>query len=134
MDFNRLFQQGRLGIARRECPFCTGTHKDVYFRRKREPHLYDAFEGLMVTWRDTNFHVDFDIYSTLEDAIADQNPWQWCNGHDPNIGFPRDCGPASRVPSQWNSLTRGGKSQYTWSVQLQTSTTSTTRSTSTTTT
>jgi len=84
----------------------------------------------MVTWRDVNFHLDFDIYNSLDEALSDKNAWQYCNGHDPNIGFPRDCGPGSRVPDQWTSLIHEGKNHYRWSVQLQAGTTITTTTSS----
>lgn len=38
---------------------------------------------------------DFDIYSSLEEALADKRPWKFCNFDysGGNVGFPRDCGP-----------------------------------------
>jgi len=115
-EFNTIFQKAIDGIARRECTDCTGTHKDIYYRRKTNPSQYDAYQGLLVTWRgDRNFHTDFDIYSSLEDAVADKNPWKFCNGNDRNIGFPRDCGPKRHISYTWTSLNRhGSRKNYKW--------------------
>merc|ERR1711862_739345 len=47
--------------------------------------------------------VDFDLYSTYDDALADANAWTTCNYNDPTVVFPRDCGPTYYVWNQWNS-------------------------------
>ena len=61
-------------IIRRESSTCKSVdHQDVYFKRKTNPRNFDAWETLMVTWRVTGtnkFHDDFEIYSTLEDALT----------------------------------------------------------------
>ena len=104
--FNDEARKSDNGIIRRECEDCPATHRDIYFRRKRDPELHDYWADLMVNWRgDVRFHLDFDIYSNLGDAEFDTNAWQFCNGNDPGIGFPRDCGPVSSVPYTWNSFT-----------------------------
>jgi hypothetical protein len=41
---------------------------------------------------------------------------QYCNYNDAGIGFPRDCGPEKFIPGNWNSLTRGGQSNYAYYV------------------
>ena len=60
-------------IIRREAPNAAATHKDIYFKRKTNPKQFDAYEHMIVTWsvKDNEFHKDFEIYSTLEDAIKD---------------------------------------------------------------
>merc|ERR1739842_260359 len=59
---------------------------------------------------DNNMYLqDFALYSTLDDAINDDNRWTFCNYNDAGIGFPRDCGPSGHVAFQWTSATRGGK-------------------------
>jgi len=122
--FNSVFQGSSTGIIRRECGDCAGTHKDVYFKRKTSPSTFDAYEYMMVTWSDTDnrMHEDFDIYSTLEDALTDVNAWTFCNYNDyrHKIGFPRDCGPNGYVSWQWNSLQHGGtKKNIRYSVILE---------------
>merc|ERR1712157_664227 len=47
---------------------------------------------------------DFNLFSSMDDALNDANPWTYCNYNDPGVGFPRDCGPTSWTPSEWNSV------------------------------
>jgi len=127
VEFNHIFHEAGSGIARRECADCSADHQDIYFKRKTQPSEYDAWEGLMVTWRgDVNFHTDFDLYSSLEDALADRNAWQFCNGNNPNIGFPGDCGPSSGIAFQWQSfVNRQTRQNYKWSVYVNKNTSAT---------
>jgi hypothetical protein len=116
-EFNALAQTAKLGIVRRECTDCVATHNDVYFRRKKNPESYDYWDGLLITWRgDVGFHTDFDIYSSYDDAIKDKNPWNACNGNDPGVGFPRDCGPTKQVGGQWTGIQRDARHNYRFSV------------------
>jgi uncharacterized protein (DUF1501 family) len=68
---------------------------------------WDAYQELLVTWTASGFHYKFDIYSSLADALAEENAWTYCNGNDKGIGFPRDCGPTGYHAGQWNSLESG---------------------------
>ena len=73
--------------------------------------------AFLVTWHgDVGFHTDFDIYSSLNDALNDENAFQFCNGNDPGIGFPRDCGPTASIGFLWTSLTRGGQTNFEYAV------------------
>lgn len=69
-------------------------------------------------WTSVNntLHVDFDLYSTLEDALQDSNPWSWCDFHPGNaeVSFPGQCGPTWYTPGQWNTpwLLSGGQHDY----------------------
>jgi hypothetical protein len=38
---------------------------------------------------------DFSLHSSLDDAMADEDPWTYCNYG--LVGFPRDCGPSGYV-------------------------------------
>jgi len=114
-DFNEAFQGEGSGLVRRRCSGCVDSHKTIFFRRKTQPEAWDAYDGLLVTWRDAGFGTDFDIYSSLKDAKADTNAWKFCNGNDPTVGFPRDCGPEVYVPGQWTGLTTG-QDRYEYSV------------------
>eukprot|EP00928_Gymnodinium_smaydae_P057480 TRINITY_DN4071_c0_g1_i1.p1 TRINITY_DN4071_c0_g1~~TRINITY_DN4071_c0_g1_i1.p1 ORF type:complete len:500 (+),score=64.59 TRINITY_DN4071_c0_g1_i1:148-1500(+) len=114
-QFNALFKNAHNGIVRRQCMWCRRSHRDIYYRRKTNPAKFDAWENLMVTWKSDGFHEDFDIYSTLQDALQDTKPWKFCNGGDKGIGFPRDCNPHKyAVGWQWQSLTRGGQRHLKW--------------------
>mmetsp|Transcript_86552 Transcript_86552/g.258306 ORF Transcript_86552/g.258306 Transcript_86552/m.258306 type:complete len:461 (-) Transcript_86552:92-1474(-) len=115
--FNQKIWAAGTGIVRRQCNDCSPALKEVYFKRKSDPTTWDYYEGLLVTWRgDVGFHSDFDIYPTLEDALAGTNFFQFCNGNDQGIGFPRDCGPLGPIGNQWTSLTKGGRRHYSYSV------------------
>ena len=82
-DFNKIYwsaydeKLNPTPIIRREAPSATSTHKDIYFKRKTNPKEFDAYEHMLVTWsvQNNEFHKDFDIFSTLDDAMKDQNPW-----------------------------------------------------------
>jgi hypothetical protein len=79
------------------------------------------YDNLLVTWssKDNTINVDFELYSTLNDAQKGQYKWKYCNYNDNNIAFPRDCGVNRKTNSQWTSFTRGGKQNYAWSVLSQ---------------
>ena len=58
----------------------------------------------MITYwssKSNTIHKDFDIYSSLDDAKNDKNPWKFCNYDDKGVGFPRDCGPTKLVGNNW---------------------------------
>lgn len=123
LGFNAAFLQGyrtaHVSIVRRKCEDCHADLKETFFRRKTNIENYDAYEGLLVTWRgDVGFHTDFDIYSNLQDAIEDKNAFQFCNGNDRGIGYPRDCGPTRAIGYTWTTLTRGsnGRQNYEYAV------------------
>eukprot|EP00808_Paulinella_micropora_P003087 g64155.t1 len=110
--FNSLFQSSPDRIIRRVCPTCVATHREIFYRRRRFDQ-WNAYSNMWRTWSITAANanvpnVDFGLYSSLSDALANVNPWQFCNGDDPGVGFPRDCGPQAASSWQFNSLTRGG--------------------------
>ena len=110
-DFRAIWSQSTNQILRRRCQDCSSSHKDIYYKRYDDNGLPEGFDLLWVVkdhWFDdphNYFQVDFNLFSTYEDALNDANPWQKCNFNDPNIGFPRDCGPTSLKSGQWNSFT-----------------------------
>ena len=99
-------------IVRRVCPSCSAmTHRDIYYRRLSEiPEDFNLLDTLMNNWfeKDNELNVDFALYSSHLDAYLDTNRWSFCNFNDPNIGFPRDCGPRKKINNQWNSYKRNG--------------------------
>ena len=106
-NFNKKAQATGLGIVRRQCADCRGSqHNDKFFKRKTNPRDFNYWQYLMVTWSTSNnqFHRDFDIYNSLDEALNERNPWAYCNANDPGVGFPRDCGPTGYVPHIWNAL------------------------------
>jgi hypothetical protein len=59
------------------------------------------------TWSSNfnNLNVNFLLFSTYDDLLANRNAWRFCNYDDAGVAFPRDCGPSGDVPSQWNTVT-----------------------------
>jgi len=126
-------------ILRRYCPYCFDSHVDIYYVRKTPlPEGLNLYDLLLNNWFNkpleempdeelpeqwNTLKTDFDLYSSLQDAI-DQTPgkeWKYCNYNHGGVGFPRDCGPVRHVSCQWNSYGRGmcgGESPRThlWSV------------------
>jgi len=124
-EFNKCFWEAGTGIMRRSCNPCP--MEEVFIRvYPRSPTDWNAYQELLVTWSASGFRSTFDIFMSLEDAFAGQNPWTYCNGNDPGIGFPRDCGPTGPQSYQWTSFTHGGLQHYMWSVLIARTTSSTT--------
>eukprot|EP00929_Paragymnodinium_shiwhaense_P081613 TRINITY_DN4275_c0_g1_i11.p2 TRINITY_DN4275_c0_g1~~TRINITY_DN4275_c0_g1_i11.p2 ORF type:complete len:227 (+),score=30.52 TRINITY_DN4275_c0_g1_i11:34-714(+) len=112
LDFKRTpgsTSKKNIVSCRPPCKTKTAKGQEIRWRRQAS---FEAYQVLLVTWRDSNFHTDFDIYSSLDDAIADTKAWTFCNADDTGIGFPRDCGPSAAVGGQWTSLTRGGQANF----------------------
>ena len=81
---------------------------EIDFRNLFLNDWYDNPNGTGTNKRNS----DFNLFSNLDDAKNDRNKWKFCNFDDPGIGFPRDCGPNKKIGGMWNSLRRGGQSQY----------------------
>ena len=97
-------------IIRRTCgDSCVDSHKDIYYKRltelpkENEVNFLDLFLNNWFSTPVNNLGVDFELFSSHEDALANENKWIFCNYNAPGVGFPRDCGPAGPVGSQWNS-------------------------------
>jgi len=100
-------------IVRRICDSCSSDdHVDIYYKRISPlPENTKFLNVFLSDWNDkpkNTMHVDFELYSTYEDAIRGENKWMFCNFSDGIVGFPRDCGPNGPVGHQWNSYVRGG--------------------------
>merc|ERR1719431_554221 len=71
--------------------------------------MLDSFDLYANTedWFSTNnvLGTDFNLYSTLEDALSGSNPWLFCNYDDPGVGMFRDCGPDG-VEANWQMTSR----------------------------
>ena len=121
--FNAAFQLAAtelgLPIVRRECSSCTSTaHQDIYYKRPTAPETFEPYSYMVSDWISTSNtqHIDFELYSTFEDAVSGTNPWCCCTFDDAGIGFPRDCGPLSTIGGNWNSAGRGGQADVRFSV------------------
>jgi hypothetical protein len=94
---------------------CGVSHQDIYYRRFDTdglPAKFDLLKLMKNNWfsdgkiSGNTFNVDFKLYSTYADAVADTNAWTFCNFDDPTVGFPRVCGPTGYVGWQWSSFVR----------------------------
>ncbi len=113
-EFNAYWARSPNQILHRKCLDCSSAdHQNIYYRRFDENGLpvgFDLYDLFLNNWfsdpeiQHNTFGVDFKLYSTYEDAVADQNKWTFCNFNDPGVGFPRECGPNGKVDSQWNSF------------------------------
>jgi hypothetical protein len=63
--------------------------------------MYDLFLNTWSVRGENIFQQDFDIFDSYEDALADQNAWNWCNGDDRGVGFPRDCASQKKTNFRW---------------------------------
>lgn len=95
----------------RNCINCNESHKTIVYKRLTPLPDNLNIEALFVyNWVDSPSNVkgvDFDLFSSMEDALDGTEAWTFCNFNAHNIGFPRDCGPEGRVNQQWNSLKYG---------------------------
>jgi hypothetical protein len=70
-----ISESNKAPIIRREAVGASSSdHKDIYFKRKTNPSKFNAWENLVVKWTvdSTNeLNKDFDIYSSLKDAMLD---------------------------------------------------------------
>jgi len=130
-----LIEQSPNKIIRRFCDSCVKSHRDIFYKRLTpipvEEEAEDAvvpfyfYNMILNKWTSepaNNRGVDFNLFSTYEDAISNSNPWLYCNYHE-SVGFPRDCGPYNYVGSQWNSYVKGMPSDpaansHEWYVEL----------------
>jgi len=112
LQFNSLAKHSYEFIIKRECPSCSADYQTIYYKRYTDPANFDAY-GHMKDWSSTDnvLGIDFNLYSTLSDALSDnrQNAWKYCNYNDPGIGAFRDCGKTGSVYWQWTSQSRGGQ-------------------------
>ncbi len=78
----------------------------IYKRYTKLPDNYSLFDTLHRTWSDKNnkFHIDFELFSNIHDAVIDKDPWKSCNFNDNGIGFSRDCGPNENSGGDWISI------------------------------
>eukprot|EP01083_Nonionella_stella_P077809 212667_1 len=112
-EFNRLFHTSD-HIIRRGCPRCSyGNHETLYYRRLTNVSSFDVY-GSMISWqsKDNTMAVDFNLYSTLGDAINNTNPFTFCNfngttSYGGPVGGFRDCGVTAKEDYNWCSADVG---------------------------
>lgn len=105
---------------RRVCKSCSrDSHKDIIYKRLTPKGSIDYRDLFLKNWFSDpagdgkNIRgADFNLFSSFDQAQNNENPWKFCNYNDNNIGFPRDCGPNGNDSSEWNSMTRGGETDF----------------------
>jgi len=111
--FNELAR--KTGVLRRVCNDCAADYQNIVYVRLTMIDTFDYYENMLIVWSDTDnkMGTDFNLYSTMDDARAGANPWEFCNYNDygAQIGFPRDCGPTRPTGWQWNSFKHSGTRQ-----------------------
>jgi len=106
--------------VRRICKSCSqNSHKDITYKRLTSGGEIDFRDMFLGNWFSDpagdgkNIRgTDFNLFSSFEDAKENQSPWNFCNYNDGGIGFPRDCGPNGGVGGEWNSMRRGGETDF----------------------
>lgn len=95
---------------KRICDNCLPSHHTIVYKRMTAVPSSMNIKSLFIhTWASTPNNIlntDFKLFSSMFDALNDNNPWTYCNYDDTGIGFPRDCGPIGLVSGQWTSETR----------------------------
>ena len=111
-DFNAIWKTSPNEILYRHCEDCPPSHKDIYMRRTGDTDKNLPFDMLTMVLQDwfedpkNYLGINFDLYDTYEDALAQTDKWTFCNFDDAGIGFPRDCGKGGKHDGTWNSINR----------------------------
>ena len=110
-------------MIERVCKGCAKSHQLIVYKRLTDGAGIDFRNLFTSNWfqkpngKGNVVNKDFALYSSIADAKAGKNAWQFCNYDDKGVGFPRDCGPTKSVGGQWNSATRRGAQKVTWRIQ-----------------
>jgi len=89
----------------RYCETCAATHQTIVYKRLTPvPDGFDYARMFLNRWTaDYNaFNVDFELYSSVEDALAGVNKWIFCDYYNTGVGMCRNCGPTGPVRWNWN--------------------------------
>ena len=75
--------------------------------------MLDTFDLYSYTnaWKSYNniLGTDFNLYSSLEDALQDTNAWTYCNYDEYRVGMFGQCGPIQAARDQWTTQTGAGQ-------------------------
>lgn len=106
----------KYNVIQRECPSCSSAaHRAIVYKRLTTWGGIDVADLFLNNWfsapegESNLLNVDFELYSSLEDANSGANKWTYCNYDDPGVGFPRDCGASGAVGGQWTGPTRSSR-------------------------
>merc|ERR1711862_395448 len=93
-DFEQLWANSNKVLLRR-CKSCSSTHRYIYFKRHDDilPPNVDFLNDVKDHWYQYENNiagVDFDLYSSYDDAIQGKDAWLSINSDYHNIGCCRD--------------------------------------------
>ena len=126
-DFNAKFWSSESRLLKRICSTCSPEYREIYYARNvyEKEYSIDVYEELIGSFMPTvkssdNFdslemfqNFGFNLFSTLEDAIERQNPWNYCNGGVEQVRFPSRCG----VQSKWaGDIIETTGTRYEWAL------------------
>lgn len=107
----QLLYESANSIIRRICLDCDAMFQDIYYRRYTSVgEVFDLWYSLLRDFKHEPGNIldrDFNIFSTYEDAINNDNKWEFCEeGDDSSRGFPGLCRPREEqvfdgIDDQW---------------------------------
>jgi len=123
--FNSIWESSNK-ILRRKCDNCIDSHQDIYYRRMDQSENLREFDLIEVIKEYFNtgealsknkFGIDFNLYSTYQDALDDTNSWEYCDvavSDDEIVGFPSKCSPSEDIVAdeQWSVITDAANLAY----------------------
>lgn len=85
--FSTLLSKSSTKLIRRDCPVCNAEAATIFYKRLTPLGTLDLFDALKSNWTDDHnvLNTDFELYSTLTDALAGNKAarWMYCNYDDP---------------------------------------------------
>ena len=105
--FTELITASPNKIIRVLCESCISSHTEVYYKRLTDIPV-DLLTIIEEDWRsvDNTFNIDFQLFSSYEDAVNVANPWTYCSFDGVDQGFPGTCGPSGEVLDQWINMNK----------------------------
>jgi len=113
------FAESSQPIVYRHCKSCLESHQHIYYKRitawpsADDQNIADLFLNNWSSTPNNERDVDFNLYSSYEDALNNVDAWSYCN-YDGGVGFARDCGPMGYVGSQWINHKHANGPHFSW--------------------
>jgi hypothetical protein len=108
--FRALIGESSNQIIYRKCLQCDNIYQNIYYKRltslppAEEHEFLDLFMSNWYESPSNKLGVDFNLFSTYEDALAGTNAWVFCSYDEEGIGFPGNCGVSEEnTRKNWNS-------------------------------
>eukprot|EP00957_Ditylum_brightwellii_P013836 1042560-Ditylum_brightwellii.AAC.1 len=80
-------------------------HQTIVYKRINPVSSYVNYKSLFLdNWKNVNnvLNTDFELYSSVNNALSGTNKWTYCNYNNSGVGFPHDCGPSDHIGNQWS--------------------------------